>query len=166
MELAKESTGATAAGPLIEGLAPRQQVVAVVLAIAILVVVVELVRKRKLREEYSVLWIATSVILLALALDYDVLTWFQRAVGAEAATSALFFGALLFLVLVSLQYSVRLSKLTARNKILCQKIALLERDVVELRQLADAEAGRTAAREALAAAPELLHEDGKPAARA
>lgn len=117
-----------------QGLPFHQQVVAIVLAVAILLVVIELVRKRKLREEYSILWIVTAVALLALAVEHQLLTWFQNAIGAVLPISALFFGALVFLVLVSLQYSVRLSKLTARNKTLCQKIALLERDVEQLKQ--------------------------------
>lgn len=114
-------------------LPPHQQVVAIVLAIAIVIVVVELVRKRKLREEYSFLWLATAGLLLAMAIETDLLLLFQRIVGAEVPVTALFFGALLFLMLVALQFSVRLSKLTARNKTLCQKIALLERDIEELR---------------------------------
>ncbi len=115
-------------------LPPQQQTVAILLAIGILVVVLELVRKRKLREEYSILWVVTAVLLLAMAIENNLLTFFQRAVGAVLPVSALFFGALLFLMLVALQYSVRLSKLTARNKTLCQKMALLEKDIEELRR--------------------------------
>lgn len=123
-----------AAGEQANILPAHQQTVAILLAIVILIVIIDLVRKRKLREEYSVLWIVTAVGLLAMAIKTDLLVLFQHAVGAVLPVSALFFGALLFLMLVALQYSVRLSKLTARNKTLCQKLALLERDIDELRR--------------------------------
>jgi hypothetical protein len=116
-----------------DGLHPRQKTVAILVSILLLVVVVELVRKRKLREEYSVLWMATAVGLLLLAWNYRLLSVFQQAVGIVEPQFALFFGALLFLVLIALQFSVRLSKLTYRNKSLTQRIALLERELVELR---------------------------------
>ncbi|MCA8942890.1 MAG: DUF2304 domain-containing protein [Planctomycetes bacterium] len=127
-----ELTSPTVVGSNI--LPDHQQTVAIVLAAVILVVVLDLVRKRKLREEYSILWIVTAIALLAMAIETDLLVLFQRAVGAVLPVSALFFGALLFLMLVALQYSVRLSKLTARNKTLCQKLALLERDLDTLRR--------------------------------
>ena len=111
----------------------RQKIVAVILAAAILIVVIELVRKRKLREEYTVLWVGTALILLALALWGELLTWFQKTIGAAASTSALFFGGLVFLMLVALQLSVRLSKLTFRNKTLSQRVALLEKQIEDLR---------------------------------
>lgn len=119
---------------IIEGLPFHQKAVAIVVSLVMLAVVIELVRKRKLREEYSILWIVTATGLLAMAIEHNLLTLFQRAVGAVAPTSALFFGGLAFLILVSLQYSVRISKLTVRNKTLCQKLALLERDITDLRK--------------------------------
>ncbi|HLQ38933.1 MAG TPA: DUF2304 family protein, partial [Planctomycetota bacterium] len=52
----------------LEPLPARQQLVAIVLAAAVLALVVELVRRRKLREEYSWVWVLTAVLLIALAL--------------------------------------------------------------------------------------------------
>ena len=112
---------------------PRQKLVAILLAVAMTLAVIELVRKRKLREEYSFLWILTGLTLLSLAIYSDLLSWFQRLVGAAYPTSALFFGGLVFLMLVALQVSVRLSKLTFRNKSLTQRVALLERELEDVR---------------------------------
>ena len=123
-----------------EELPTHQRIVAVIVAILMLGVVIELVRKRKLREEYSVLWTVTAVLLLALALQSWLLDVFKNLVGIVEPQSALFFGGLLFLMLIALQFSVRLSKLTYRNKALTQRIALLERDIQELRAAKTAEA--------------------------
>ena len=110
----------------------RQRMVAVMLAVAILVLVLELVRRRSLREEYSVLWIVTAILLLVLALNYPLLVWVARLIGAEVQPqSALFFGALVFVLLLCLQFSVRLSRLTWRMRMLTQRLALLEEETHE-----------------------------------
>lgn len=110
----------------------NQKITAVVLAVVMLTVVIELVRKRKLREEYSLLWIGTALVLLALALQPRLLNFFQTMIGAVMGTSALFFGCMVFLMLLSLQFSVRLSRLTFRHKQLGQQLALQQ---LELEQL-------------------------------
>jgi hypothetical protein len=107
----------------------RQKIVAIVLAAAMLLAVVELVRRRKLREEYSVLWILTAIALLILALNYRILVFFTELIGAVHATSALLFGGILFVMLLGLQFSVRMSRLTYRMKVLSRRLALLEEEV-------------------------------------
>ena len=111
-----------------------QKIVAVTLAIVMIAVVIELVRRHKLREEYSLLWIGTAFTLLVLALWPGLLSWFQSMIGAKLPTSALFFGALVFLMLVALQFSIRLTRLTTRNRVLVQKVALLQEQVEKLRE--------------------------------
>lgn len=117
---------------LLETLPTHHRVVAIILAVVMLLGVIELVRKRKLREEYSAIWALTAVLLLALALEPRLLNLFQQAIGAVLATNALFFGALIFLMLVALQFSVHLSKLTFRVKALSQRLALLEKDLEDM----------------------------------
>ena len=107
----------------------RQKLVALVIALAILVVILDLVRRRKLREEYAVLWLVTGVLLLVIALNYSLLLWLTHLVGAVMPVSTLLFLGLIFLILVSLQFSVRLSTTTRRLKDLNQKLALLEEEV-------------------------------------
>ncbi len=120
---------------ILQPLPERQTIVAIALAVSMLIVVVELVRKRKLREEYSFLWVGTAVILIVLALKQDLILELSKLFGAAQSSSTLFFLALVFLMLLSLQFSVRLSRLTFRNKALIQRIALLEREMEELRTL-------------------------------
>ncbi len=119
---------------ILQPLPERQTIVAIALAVSMLIVVVELVRKRKLREEYSFLWVGTAVILIVLALKQDLILELSKLFGAAESSSTLFFLALVFLMLLCLQFSVRLSRLTFRNKALIQRIALLEQDMEELRR--------------------------------
>lgn len=117
-----------------QGLTERQRAVAIALAVGILLLVLELVRQRKLREEYSVLWLLTAGFLLLLALNYRILLWFTDLIGAVLPTSALLFGGLLFLILLALQFSVRLSRLTYRSRTLTRRIAFLEERLNRLEQ--------------------------------
>jgi len=116
----------------LEALPARQKTAAIVLAVGLLLLVLELVRRRKLREEYSLMWVVTSVGVLLLAVVGDPVVWLSQLVGAANPASTLFLGALLFLLLLALQFSIRLSKLTYRNKALGQRVALMEE---ELRRL-------------------------------
>ncbi|MEZ5987581.1 MAG: DUF2304 domain-containing protein [Planctomycetota bacterium] len=104
----------------------RQRVVAIVLATIMLLAVIELVRQRKLREEYSALWVLTALGLLWLAIDYRILLLLTGLVGGVLPTSTLFFGGILFLMLLSLQFSVRLTRVTTRMRALTRRVALLE----------------------------------------
>lgn len=117
-------------------LPPRQRLVATSLAVVVLLVVLELVRRRKLREEYSWVWIGTSICLLLLAWERNLLVAFTHWIGAVSTVSALFFGAFLFLLALVLQFSVRLSRLTHRHRTLGQRLALLEEELARMRNQA------------------------------
>jgi hypothetical protein len=110
----------------------RQKAIAIVLALTLLVFVLELVRRRKLREEYSWLWVLTSLLLIVLALRQDLIDQISVWVGSATSTSTLFFGCLLFLLLLALQFSVRLSRVTQRHRTLGQRVALLEKELERL----------------------------------
>ncbi len=103
----------------------RQTMVFLTIALLLLVVIVELVRRRRLRVEYSWLWIAAGLTNLLLILRYDLLVELTEAVGAVIPTSTLFFLCILYLALLSLNYSVRLTELTRQVKELAQEVALL-----------------------------------------
>lgn len=104
----------------------QQKIVALTISLSILLVILELVRKRRLREEYSVLWILTGIAIVVLSLWYGLLQRITELIGAAVPTSTLFFFAVIFLILVSLQFSVKISDLTTQVKELAQQIALLE----------------------------------------
>jgi hypothetical protein len=90
---------------------------------------VELVRRRKLREEYSVLWVVTAIGLLVIAFNVKWLLWATALVGAVQPPSTLFFGGLLFVMLLCLMFSVRISRLTYRLRTVSQRLALLEEEL-------------------------------------
>jgi len=103
----------------------RTRIVAVVGCLGLLLLIVELVRRRRLKEEYSVLWIGTGIVLLVLAAWYQLLGWITRAIGGVALSSTLFFMGLMFAFLMLLHFSIRVSALERRLTALVQEIGIL-----------------------------------------
>jgi hypothetical protein len=101
------------------------KIVAIAASVLMFVVVIELVRRRRLKEEYSLLWIVTSVSLLILASWYGLLLEITKLIGAVLPSSTLFFFGLVFALLVLLHFSVRISALERRVTLLVQEIGLL-----------------------------------------
>lgn len=139
----------------------RQRYVALAVATAVVVVVFELVRRRKLREEYSWVWVATAVVVAALALEGTLLTSISVWVGSSSPVWTLFFGAMVFLLALALQFSVRLTRLTHRHRTLGQRLALLEAELTRLRAAAEstASAERHGERRAAERAPAARQRD-------
>lgn len=112
----------------------RNRIVALIIGFALLMLIIELVRRRKLREEYSWLWLLTGGVILVLTFWYDLLKWMTQLIGGVVPSSTLFFFAFLFLIFISLHFSVAISKLTDRNKELAQQYALLELELNDLKK--------------------------------
>lgn len=104
----------------------RLQTVAIIGAAVMLVVVFELVRRRKLMERYSLLWLTAAAVLLVLAVFDDLLGEVSSALGIATPSNALFLIAFVFVTLVLLHFSVTISRLTDESKMLAQQLALVE----------------------------------------
>ena len=105
---------------------PRLKIFVILLGLAIFLGIIELVRRRKLREEYSFIWLMTGFVFVLLAMESDVLTFFSELVGIALPVNTLFFLALIFMMLLCLYFSLRISALSTQVKNLAQKLALLE----------------------------------------
>ena len=104
----------------------QQKIFGILVSLLIFVVIVRLVKNRKLREEYSWLWLLTGCVILGLVFWYDALLLLTRLIGAVLPTTNLFIFAILFLVLIALHFAIRISLLNDQIKNLAQQISLLE----------------------------------------
>ena len=105
------------------------QIAATLGALVLLLVVLELVRRRRLLERYALLWLAVGVALVVLGAWQGLLTRVSDAIGVAAPPNALFAVGLGFLVLLVLNFSVVISRLSDQTKVLAQRLALLEERV-------------------------------------
>jgi cell division protein FtsW (lipid II flippase) len=96
-------------------------------SLLLLVVVFELIRSRRLRERYALLWVLTGFVLLVLSAWRGGLNVIAGWFGVQTYPPAVLFAvALLFVLAVLLHYSTVMSKLSDQNVILAQRLALLE----------------------------------------
>lgn len=110
-----------------------QQIFALVVSLVVFIVTLELVRERRLREEYSVLWLGTSLIMFILVLKYEWLVLLTQLIGAKVVTTTLFIGAIVFLMLLGVQFSIKLSRLSDQMKNMVQENALLRAEIEMMR---------------------------------
>ena len=111
----------------------QQKIFAIITVVCILIVIIYLVKKRKLREEYSWLWLLTGFVILVLVLWYDLLLYITDLIGAVTATTTLFIFGIIFLILIALHFAIKISSLSDQVKNLAQQVSLLEAEKKENR---------------------------------
>ena len=107
----------------------KQQIFALIVCVVVFIFTIDMVRKRRLREEYSVLWLTTSIIMFVLVIKYEWLVSITSFIGAGLPTTTLFIGSIIFLMLISVQFSIMISKLSNQVKNLAQDNALLRAEI-------------------------------------
>jgi hypothetical protein len=104
----------------------RISLISLGVAIVLALVVLELVRRRRLQERYSLLWLGICLVVLVTAVWQSALVDISTSLGIKYPPNALFLVAAgLFLVLL-LHYATVISRLTEQNTRLAQRTALIE----------------------------------------
>jgi hypothetical protein len=106
-----------------------QRGIAIAGTLALLLFVFELVRRKHLSERYAILWLLAAVTLFVLAGWKGLLTSLSYDVGIDYPPSALFAVAIALIVVLLMYFSLVVSRLTDQNKILAQRIALLQQRI-------------------------------------
>lgn len=116
----------------------RITIVGLILSVGALLFVLELVRRRKLREDYSLLWLGTALVLIVLTASRPLLDRFAALLGVVTyPPAALFLVAILFVLFLLLHFSTVLTRLTRENREIAQQMAILRWELAEAqRQLA------------------------------
>jgi hypothetical protein len=126
---------------------PRIQIISILGSGVILAVVFSLIRQRKLREEYALMWFGASLLLIIVSLWRDLLETVARIAGVAYPPSVLFLAAIVLGFLLAMHFSVSLSRLANQNKRLTQELALL-RHAMEHSQTPSSPAPNAVARDA------------------
>ena len=105
------------------------------LGVGLFFLVFELVRKKKLREELSVIWLFFAVIVSLGSVTDIVLDPLAKRLHIHYPPALAFALILIVLIFAFLYFSLVTSDLKSKVKELTQKIALLESEVNEKREL-------------------------------
>ena len=111
----------------------RIHVVAIAVSVFLLLAVLELVRRRKLAEEYSILWILFALALLVVSLRRDLLDVFARWLGVYYPPIVLLFLLIVMVFIASLSFAVILSRQRRQIERLTEEAAILGAELQELR---------------------------------
>jgi hypothetical protein len=104
----------------------RVTVISIGASAALLLYILEMVRRRRLREEYSILWLFGSALILVLSVKQDWLDRLAHMAGIAYPPSFLFLVGILFILLILIHFSIAISKLHQMNKKMAQEIALMK----------------------------------------
>jgi hypothetical protein len=114
------------------------QIIAIAVSGVIFFTVIELIRRNHLKERYSLIWLAASLVLILFSVMRNLLHFMARAVGIYYPPSFLFLLAIAFLLALLLHFSTIVSSLSENNKRLAQEIGILKKRLKDLEQNADA----------------------------
>lgn len=112
----------------------RTQIITALGALALAAYVLDLVRRRKLSEEYSLLWVIATVVIAALGFSTPLLTWITRTLGFMGESSTTFAFGLAFSLAMLLYLSLKLSRAGYENHALTRELALLREEVEAMRR--------------------------------
>ena len=105
------------------------QYIAIAVSICLFLYIFFLVKNKKIKEEYSLLWLVSSLVFIIFSVWRDGLEFFARLIGIAYPPAALFLILLLAIFLILIEFSVNISKLAEKNKILAQELALLKNEM-------------------------------------
>lgn len=115
----------------------RIQIISIVGSLILIIFILELIRRKKIKEAYALIWGIMSIFFLVLACWIDGLTFLSRLVGIQTPSITLFLVLILALVLISIQFSVIISNQVDKIKSLSQELALLKEKISKLNRKDD-----------------------------
>ncbi len=117
-------------------MSPRTRLVLTLIGLAVLLTVINLLRKRRFKEEYALLWLLAALTLVAAPLLIDPLDRLAFFLGVEYPP-ALFLGlGIVGLLLIIFQLSLNISRFSEAIRVLTQEVGILRQRVEALEQAA------------------------------
>lgn len=111
------------------------QIIAITVSLLFLLYIVRLIIKGKLREEYSIVWIVCTIVLILFSFWRNGLELLAAILGVYEAPNLIFTGAIFAIFIYLLHLSIVVSKLHSQNKQLAQEIALLKEEYVRKKEV-------------------------------
>ena len=98
----------------------------VLLSLTFLIIVLELVRRQKLKEQYSLLWITFGATLIVVSLNVTIVEQIAQWLGVKYAPAMLFLFGLLFCFAIMLHMTIVITKLSNQVLRLAQELTIMK----------------------------------------
>lgn len=106
-------------------------IILVILIITAFTILTNQIRRKKLQLQYSLNWMMLLLIILILVIFPQIINWFSIITGIGVPVNLVFFLGFCFVLILVYSLTLSVSKLSAENKELAQKIALLSKKISE-----------------------------------
>ena len=113
------------------------QILSITVSLVIMITVIEFIRRGAFKERYALLWLFSSFVLLVFSIWRNLLDYMARLFGFYYPPSFLFLLGFGFLMLITLHFSVAISKLSEHNKRMAQELGLMKDELEQLRKEKD-----------------------------
>lgn len=111
---------------------PVQYTLGIVASLATFAIVIEMLRRRRLRERHAGWWIVAGLFAIIISVFPDTLRFASGVLGFEVPVNLVFFLSLFILFLVALQHSAELTQLESHNRSLVERLVVLELKVEKI----------------------------------
>lgn len=108
----------------------RIQIFSIVGTLALFVFIVTLIQRKRLKEEYAILWLAMTFFFFVLSICKSLLEGLAKFAGIHYAPAALLLMLILAITVILIHYSTIITRLSRQNKLLTQELALLRHEFV------------------------------------
>lgn len=115
-------------------MALKTQIIIIAISIGLLIGIIELIRRKRLKEEYSLFWIVIGLSLLIFSSSSHLLKGFSSFFGIHNPPAALFFMAFILLFLLLIHFSVVISELATLNKDLAEEVSILKWRIANIQE--------------------------------
>lgn len=112
----------------------RIQIIAIIASFVFLFLIIELIRKKKIKEQYSLLWLFFAVIFVLISIFKEILESLAHILGIAYTPAAFLLVLIAAVILILIQYSIVISSLSEKNKNLIQEVGLLKMQLDELKE--------------------------------
>jgi hypothetical protein len=119
----------------------------ILVAVSTLVVVIEMLRRRRLRERHAAWWVLAGFLALVVSVFPTTLTWAARSLGFDVPSNLVFFVSITVLFLVCIQHSVELTDLETNTRTLAEVSALQDLRIRDLEARAGSNTDESARRD-------------------
>lgn len=107
-------------------------ILGIVASLLTLVVVIELLRRRHLRERHAIWWLIAGILALIISIFPPTLAWAANLAGISVPTNLVFFASIAVLFLVCIQHSSEATRLESKTRTLAEIIALQDLRIDQL----------------------------------